>query len=211
MRLAIFLYNKTRFYNDNRGLDGKMEEKDKKDTKEGKIEKKKAARTKTSDRKKTSSTNKVKELNKEIEKLKAELNETKDKYLRTVAEFDNYKKRRGKEIVDIIDRANEQFCLEILPVIDDFERSLNSETKRKSYKSLKQGVDLIYQKLMSVLKKQGVEPIESIDQKFNPELHEAIMQIDDNEKQSNIVINEVLKGYLLKNKVLRYSQVVVNK
>lgn len=188
-----------------------MEEKDKKDTKEGKIEKNKAARMKTSDRKKTSSTNKVKELNREIEKLKAELSETKDKYLRTVAEFDNYKKRRGKEIIDIIDRANEQFCLEILPVIDDFERSLNSETKRKSYKSLKQGVDLIYQKLMSVLKKQGVEPIESIDQKFNPELHEAIMQIDDKEKQSHTVINEVLKGYLLKNKVLRYSQVVVNK
>ncbi len=188
-----------------------MEEKDKKDKKQGKTDKKKSVRFKTPNKKKTTSTSKVKELNKEIEKLKTELGETKDKYLRTVAEFDNYKKRRGKEIIDIIDRANEQFCLEILPVIDDFERSLNSDTKRKSYKSLKQGIDLIYQKLISVLKKQGVEPIESIDQKFNPELHEAIMQIDDKEKQSNIVINEVLKGYLLKDKVLRYSQVVVNK
>lgn len=156
-------------------------------------------------------TGKIKELSKEVERLTNELNDLKDKYLRTVAEFDNYKRRRVKEILDIIERANEQFCLELLPVVDDFERSLNSETKSKSYKSLKQGTELIYQKLISVLKKQGIEAIVSIGQQFKPELHEAIMQIEDNEKPSNIVINEALKGYLLKDKVLRYSQVIVNK
>ena len=188
-----------------------MEEKDRKDTKKSKIDKKKSTRTKTISKKKTTGASKVKELSKQIEKLQTELGETKDKYLRTVAEFDNYKKRRSKEIVDIIDRANEQFCLEILPVIDDFERSLNSEVKRKTYKSLRQGVELIYQKLMSVLKKQGVEPITAIGQNFDPLLHEAIMQVEDEQKPSNMVISEAIKGYRLKEKVLRYSQVVVNK
>jgi len=188
-----------------------MEERDNKNGKEQDVTPKKAVHTKTPTAKKTGSTFKIKELNKEIEKLKTERDETKDKYLRTVAEFDNYKKRRGKEIIDIIERANEQICLEILPVIDDFERSLNSASKRKSYKSLKQGIELVYQKLISVLKKQGVEPISAIGQNFDPELHEAIMQIDDEQKPSNMVLNEALKGYRIKDKVLRYSQVVVNK
>jgi molecular chaperone GrpE len=188
-----------------------MEKKDNKDVKEKTVDEKKPARSKTSKSKKTTRTSKIKELNKEIEKLKIEQAEIKDKYLRTVAEFDNYKKRRGKEIIDIIDRANEQFCLEILPVIDDFERSLNSEAKRKSYKSLQHGIELIYQKLIAVLKKQGVEPIAALGQNFDPVVHEAIMQVEDKEKQSNIVISEALKGYRIKDRVLRYSQVVVNK
>lgn len=188
-----------------------MKETNYKEAKEHKAESKKSTRSKSSTRKQTGRTSKVKELNKEIEKLTTELDDLKDKYLRTVAEFDNYKRRRSKDIIDIIERANEQFGLEILPVIDDFERSLNSESKRKSYKLLKQGNELIYQKLISVLKKQGIEPIESVGQNFNPELHEAIMQIEDKQKPSNIVINEALKGYRLKDKVLRYSQVVVNK
>ncbi len=171
----------------------------------------KSTRFKSPKRKSQAGASKIRELNEEKEKLIAELNEVKDKYLRMVAEFDNYKKRRGKETADIIERANEQFCLELLPVIDDFERSLNSATQKKSTKSLKQGVELIYQKMLSVLKRQGVEPIESINQQFNPELHEAIMQIEDKEKAANIVVNEALKGYRLKGKVLRYSQVVVNK
>ena len=184
---------------------------DNNDVKKHKIGSKKTKRSKSATLKQAEKTSKVKELTKEIEKLTVELNDFKDKYLRTAAEFENYKKRRGKEISDIIERANEQFCLEILPVIDDFERSLNSEMTKKSYKSLKQGIELIYQKLMAVLQKQGVEPIESIGRPFNPEMHEAIMQMEDKEKQSNVVIEEALKGYRLKDKVLRYSQVVVNK
>ncbi len=188
-----------------------INETENKDAKKNEVESKKITRSKSSTHKWARKTGKVKELTKEIKKLAIELNDLKDKYLRTAAEFENYRKRRGREISDIIERANEQFCLEILPVIDDFERSLNSEMKRKSYKALKQGIELIYQKLIFVLKKQGVEPIKSIGQLFNPELHEAIMQMEDKEKQSNIVIDEVLKGYRLKDKVLRYSQVVVNK
>lgn len=193
------------------GFNWKMKQQEEKHLKDQENKARQSARTKAPKRTKLASTSKIRELTEEREKLSNELDEIKDRYLRTVAEFENYKKRRSKEIADIIERANEQFCLDMLPVIDDFERSLNSEMKRKSYKSLMQGIELIYQKFLSVLKKQGVEPIASVNQQFNPEWHEAIMQIEDNEKPANIVVNEALKGYRLKDKVLRYSQVVVNK
>jgi len=160
---------------------------------------------------KKKATSKTGALKNEIEKVTNDLNELKDKYLRTVAEFENYKKRRERDITDIINRANEEICLELLPVIDDFERSLNSKAKKKSYKILEQGVRLIYQKLISVLKKQGIEAIEAVGQPFDPQIHAAIMQVDDKEKPSSIIVDEALKGYRLKEKVLRFSQVVVNK
>lgn len=185
-----------------------------KDNKVGQEKKEKSTTTnhaKLSTKRKASATSKIKELKSEVANLTNELNELKDKYLRVVAEFDNYKKRKEREISDIIERASEDFFLALLPVIDDFERSLNSESKRRSYKSLKQGIELIYQKLISVLKEQGVEVIEAIGTQFDPELHEAIMQVEDEEKPSNVVVNEALKGYRLKDRVLRYSQVIVNK
>lgn len=147
----------------------------------------------------------------QIEQLTNEVKELKDKYLRTAAEFENYKKRRERELSDIISRANEEFCLELLPIIDDFERSLNSQPKRRSYQALKQGIQFIYQKLMAVLKRQGVEPIAAVGQPFDPQLHSAIMQVEDNTKPSNVVVDEAVKGYRFKDKLLRYSQVVVNK
>ncbi len=161
--------------------------------------------------KKARRTSKTKELEQEIERLKSEVDDYKDKYLRAVAEFENFKKRRNKEIIEIFDRATEQFCRELLPIVDDFERSLNTEPKRKSYKSLRQGIELIYQKLIATLKKQGVEPINSLGEQFNPELHEAIMQVDDRTQPSNTIVSEALKGYRLKDKVLRHAQVIVNK
>ncbi len=161
--------------------------------------------------KKARRTSKVKELAEQVEKLKSELADLKDKYVRTVAEFENFKKRRTKEMSEIVDRATEQFWRELLPIIDDFERSLNTEAKRKSYKSLHQGIDLIYQKLTATLKRHGIEPINSVGEQFNPELHDAVMQVHDQQQPSNIVISEVLKGYRLRDKVLRHAQVVVNK
>ena len=161
--------------------------------------------------KKAGQSEKTKKQKKEIEKFKGELSELKDKYLRIVAEFDNYKKRKDREIIRIIESANNNLFLDLLPVIDDFERSLNSDAKKKSYRSLKQGVDIIYQKLIAVLKKQGLEPIEAFDHPFDPEIHEALMQIEDKDKDSNIVLEEVQKGYRLKDRIIRHSRVVVNK
>ena len=101
--------------------------------------------------------------------------------------------------------------MELLPIIDDFERSLNSNSQKQDYKVLKQGFDLIYKKLVTVLEKQGLEPIDAIDTPFDPELHEALMQMENKDKDSNIVLEDVTKGYRLKDKIIRHSKVVVNK
>lgn len=188
------------------------EEKSQKAKKKG-TKSKKASRSKTATKKSTKKSTQSDALKKENEKLKTELNELKDKYIRLVAEFDNYKKRSERDIGNIIQSANKELCLGLLPVLDDLERSLNSEsdTKKKSSTSFKKGIELIYQKLMSTLKSQGVEPIEAVGKPFNPEYHEALMQMEDKDQPSNCVINEAEKGYLLKDKVLRYSKVIVNK
>ena len=180
------------------------EDKKKKQTKKKGGEKKKVS-------KKLDQTGKEKKLKKEIDKLKTELIEINDKYLRIVAEFTNYKKRSEREFVNLIENANKRLFLELLPIIDDFERSLNSDSKKKGYKSLKEGAELIYQKLVSVLKKQGLEPLDSIDTPFDPEFHEALMQMENKDKDSNIVLEEILKGYRLKDKVIRHSKVIANK
>ena len=173
--------------------------------------KKKAKEKKVKGSRKVTQRQKIKELNEEITKLKSELTALNDKYLRVIAEFDNYKKRKNRETVNIVESATRDVFLELLPVIDDFERSLNSEPKQKDYRSLKEGILLIYKKLVAVLKKFGLEPIEAIDHPFDPELHEALMQVEVKEKDSNIIVEEVEKGYRIKDNVIRHSKVIVNK
>jgi len=175
--------------------------------------KKKTATRKTASKKSTESS-KIKKIKKEVDKLKKELAEVNDKYIRMAAEFNNFKKRSERDFANLIENANRNLFMELLPIIDDFERSLNSdsaEKTKKNYKFLKEGIDLIYQKLISTLKKQGLETIEAIDTPFDPEFHEALMQLENKEKDSNIVLEEIQKGYLLKSKVIRHSRVVVNK
>jgi len=178
---------------------------DKKELKKKQTAKKKPVSKKTEQSRK---------LKKQVDNLKKELAEVKDKYLRLAAEFNNFKKRSERDFINLIENANKNLFIELLPIIDDFERSLNSEKSekhKKSYKTLKEGIDLIYHKLIYTLKNQGLEAIESIDNPFDPEFHEALMQIENKEKDSNIVLQEVQKGYLLKNKVIRHSKVIVNK
>ena len=110
-----------------------------------------------------------------------------------------------------MNNANREVFLELLPVIDDFERSLNTENKKQTLKSLREGVELIYKKLIQTLEKFGLKPIESLDHPFDPELHDALMQAEVKDKDSNIVVEEVEKGYMLKENVLRHAKVIVNK
>ncbi len=164
--------------------------------------------------KKAAESGKTKKLKKEVDNLKKELAEANDKYIRMAAEFNNFKKRSERDFVNLIENANRNLFIELLPIIDDFERSLNSDSAEKTKKKdkfFKEGINLIYQKLISIFKKQGLETLESIDTPFDPEFHEALMQIENKDKDSNIVLEEVQKGYLLKNKVIRHSKVVVNK
>ena len=147
---------------------------------------------------------------KELENLKNEFSQLKDQYLRSLAEFENYKKRRDRDLSQFLENANINFIEQILPVLDDFERSLKME-QSKNDDSFYKGVEIIYQKFSDILKKHGVAPIEARGEKFNPELHEAIMQMDSKDHESNTIIEEAQKGYKYKDKVIRYSKVIVCK
>jgi molecular chaperone GrpE len=141
-----------------------------------------------------------------IEKLA----EMQDKYLRLSAEFDNYRKRTLKEKMDISKYAGEDILLEILPVMDDFERALKHIETSENCTGIKEGIDLIYVKLSDFLKQHGVKEIESLNSSFNVDLHDAVAKIPVAEEDKKGKIVEVLlKGYYLKDKVLRHSKVVI--
>lgn len=147
----------------------------------------------------------------ELAAARAEVDQVKDKYLRLMAEFDNYKKRTRSEISNIIRSANESLILQLLEVIDNFERALGSEENTADIDSYKKGIQLIYEKLISTLKNNGLEPFDATGQKFNPELHDAMMQMPSKEIPENHVLQEIRKGYCLRNKVIRHSRVIVSK
>ena len=129
-----------------------------------------------------------------------------DRLQRLMAEFDNYRKRSEKEKSDAYDFAVSNTISELLPIIDNFERALKVETQDKA---LFAGVQMIYKQLMSTLENLKVTPIEALDQEFDPKLHNAIMHIDDEALGENMVAEELQKGYLYKEKVIRHSLVKV--
>ncbi len=146
-----------------------------------------------------------------IEDYEKKLEEFNDRYLRLAAEFDNYRKRTARQFEDIIKNSNEKLILQILELADNFERALEAVSNSDDYEALKSGTELIYQHLSDILKKERVEPIESIGQKFDPNLHEALMQIDSDEYDEGIVAREIIRGYKLNGKVIRFARVAVSK
>lgn len=147
-------------------------------------------------------------LQQELESIKAELEDTKDKYLRLLAEFDNYKKRSVKERFELLKTAAQETLLSLLPVLDDFDRAKKSSDEGKEVFS--DGVRLVYQKLYSTLESKGLKVMDSNGHEFDPELHEAITNIpapaDD---MKGKVIDTIEKGYTLNDKIIRYAKVVV--
>jgi len=154
---------------------------------------------------------KVKELEEKIKKLSAENAQLKDQNLRKIAEFENYKRRTEKEFLAHLEYANEGLITELLPVIDDFERFLAHSEDEKNNASLKEGVELIYKKLWAVLEKKGLKVMETLGREFDAEKHEALLQVDSDKHESGYIVDEHLKGYLLNDKVIRHSQVIVAK
>jgi molecular chaperone GrpE len=142
--------------------------------------------------------------------LLEKLAEMQDKYLRLSAEFDNYRKRTLKEKMEISKYAGEELLKDILPVMDDFERALKHMETSGNCEGMKEGIDLIYVKLSDFLKRNGVKEIESLNSNFNVDLHDAAAKISvaDEDKKGKIV-EVILKGYYLKDKVLRHSKVVI--
>ena len=136
--------------------------------------------------------------------------ELQDKYLRQVAEFDNYRKRTIKEKAELILNGAEKTITAILPVLDDMERALKNMDKMEDVAAVKEGVDLIFQKFVKVLGEQGVKKIETENADFNTDLHEAIAQVPAPSDEMKGKISDCVKtGYTLNEKVIRHSQVAV--
>ncbi len=136
--------------------------------------------------------------------------ELQDKYLRQVAEFDNYRKRTIKEKADLILNGAEKTITAILPVLDDMERALKNMDKMEDVTAVKEGMDLIFQKFVKILGEQGVKRIETENADFNTDLHEAIAQVPaPSDEMKGKVIDCVKTGYTLNDKVIRHSQVAV--
>lgn len=150
------------------------------------------------------------DLQKRIEELEKESNEWKEKFLRKAAEFENYKRRTENDQLNLINYAAESFIRKILPIVDDFERSLEHINDSNDYAKLKEGIQLIYNKLIKVLEEQGVKKIDAVGKPFDVHYHEALMQKSDDSVPPHTVLDELEKGYLYKDKVIRHSKVVVS-
>ncbi len=149
-------------------------------------------------------------LTKEVEKLRTELDEKNDRFIRLVADFDNYKKRAVRERTEIVETANRMLILKILPVLDNLERALDHRESSNS-DSFYEGINMILSHFREILKAEGVEPIEAVGEAFDPELHDALMQVDEGDGDTGTVVSEFDKGYTLKGKVIRHSKVSVKK
>jgi molecular chaperone GrpE len=137
--------------------------------------------------------------------------ELEDRVLRLAAEFDNYKKRTAREFEQLVKTANENLILQLVEVLDNFERALGSSDNAKDFDAFHQGVELIYQHLREMLAKEGLEPIEALGKPFDPHHHEAVLQVEDQEHPQETVVNEIQRGYMLADKLLRPARVVVSK
>ncbi len=142
--------------------------------------------------------------------LEVKLAEMQDKYLRLSAEFDNYRKRTLREKMEISKYAEEELLMKILPLMDDFERALKHIEGSRDCTGIKEGIDLIYLKLSDFLKQQGITEIDTLNNEFNVELHDAVAQVPVQEEgKKGKIVDVIMKGYYLKDKVIRHSKVVI--
>lgn len=146
----------------------------------------------------------------ELSQLEEKLNESENRYLRLRADFDNFRRR-----VNVENEAKEKYraqglITELLPALDNFERALNIEADNEQTKQLLQGMGMVHRSLVEALRKEGVEPIEAVGKEFDPHLHQAVMQVEDENFDSNVVVEEFQKGYKLKDRVIRPSMVKVS-
>ena len=148
----------------------------------------------------------------EQERLKAELEESKDKYLRKVAEFDNFIRRSQKEKNELRLTAGKEVIADLLDVLDDCERAQKQLETSNDLVLIKEGVMLVFNKLRSTMQARGVRAMETLNQDFNPDLHEAITEIPAvSDELKGKVVDEVMKGYYLNDKIIRHAKVIVGK
>ncbi|MFM2392358.1 MAG: hypothetical protein RLZZ546_335 [Bacteroidota bacterium] len=160
----------------------------------------------------TSDTTEENEPVSEVTKLKLELEEAKDKYLRLFAEFDNFKKRTLKERLDLMKTAAQETMTALIPVVDDFKRAKKAAEAENSTETFSEGVNLVFNKFMSTLENKGLKVMESNGEKFDPEKHEALTEIPaPSPEMEGKVIDTIENGYYLHDKIIRYAKVVVGK
>lgn len=148
----------------------------------------------------------------EVEKLKNELEAAEDKYVRKVAEFENFKRRTAKERIELIQTAGREVISDLLEILDDCDRAQKQLDDMEVIPEVKEGILLVFNKLRNTLYAKGLKPMEAFGKDFNPDLHEAITEIPATDpKMKGKVIDEVEKGYLLNDKIIRYAKVVVGK
>ena len=146
----------------------------------------------------------------EVSALKADLAELNDKYIRMYSEFDNYKRRTARERVEFLQSASRDLVVALLPVLDDFERAEKAVAASNDLEAFKEGLKLVHQKMKSVLSQNGLQAVESVGKEFDVDFHEAITKIPaPSEDLKGKVVDEVERGYLLKDKVIRFAKVVV--
>ncbi|MEY3688076.1 MAG: hypothetical protein RLZ76_599 [Bacteroidota bacterium] len=153
----------------------------------------------------------VEELN-ELDTLKKEVEEQKEKFIRLYAEFDNYKRRNAKERVELIQTAGREVIQSMLEVLDDCERAEKQMNQSEDLKQIREGIGLVFSKFRNILQSRGLKEMKSIGEAFNPDFHEAITEIPvPDETMKGKIVDEVEKGYTLNDKIIRFSKVVVGK
>ncbi|MDR3541716.1 MAG: nucleotide exchange factor GrpE [Desulfosporosinus sp.] len=153
---------------------------------------------------------KILTLTAELAKAKAKAEEHYDHLLRLQADFDNYRKRSQKEKTELIKYASERIVEDLLPVLDNFERAASAAKVNPDFAAFSKGVDLIFRQLQTALYKEGLKAMEAVGQPFDPNLHEAVLRVASEEHPENTVVEELQKGYYLKEKVLRPCMVKVS-
>lgn len=152
----------------------------------------------------------VDEENSKTANLELQVNELQDKLLRKAAEFENYKRRTENDQFNLINYAAESFITKLLPIVDDFERSMSHIDEIENSKSVKDGIKLVYEKLQKLLQEQGIKKMQTKGESFNVEYHDALMQRKDDSVPPHTVLEEIESGYIYRDKVIRHAKVIVS-
>jgi len=153
----------------------------------------------------------LQQMRQELEGVRKEKDETFARLQRVYADYANFQKRVPKQISDAVAYERERLLKSLLPLLDNFERTLQTEGSTQNVEALLKGVEIIRDQMLGVLKTHGVEPIQAVGEKFDPERHEAMLRKNDPNKPDEIVLEEFQKGFKLEDRILRPSRVAVNK
>ncbi|MDU0202218.1 MULTISPECIES: nucleotide exchange factor GrpE [Paenibacillus] len=146
----------------------------------------------------------------ELEKVRVQAEENYQRLLRVQADFDNFRRRARAEKEDFAKYASLKLIEQLLPIVDNFDRALASSKETKDFDALAKGLEMTYRGMDQLLTAEGLKPIEAVGQPFNPEFHQAVMQVESDEYEEGIVVEELQKGYILKDKVIRPAMVKVS-